>query len=89
MKKHFADTTPYRFRPLIYMVPGRSRRELYGEPYLVSHDEVGHRLSISRTTVWRLVKAGELDAVQIGSRTFVTKASIDQFIDRHITRGRE
>ncbi|POH59195.1 transcriptional regulator [Cryobacterium zongtaii] len=69
------------------MVSSLASRELYGEPYLLSQDEVAHRLSISRTTVWRLLKDGELESVRIGARTFVSKSSLDQFLIRH-TSGR-
>lgn len=65
------------------MVTGPQRRELYGEPYLMSQDEVSHLLAISRTTIWRLLKEGELESVGIGSRTFISKVSIDQFLARH------
>lgn len=69
--------------PMTGTVTGPERRELYGEPYLLSQDEVGHHLAVSRTTVWRLIKGGELESVRIGSRTFIPKASIDEFILRH------
>ncbi|WP_082479774.1 helix-turn-helix domain-containing protein [Agreia sp. Leaf283] len=62
-----------------------SRRERYGDPYLVSQDEAGHLLSISRTTVWRLIRDGELQLVRIGSRKYVSTASIQEFVTRHST----
>ena len=65
------------------MVNHVTRRESWGEPYLLSQDEVAHRLSISRTTLWRLIKSGELEAIQIGSRSFVSTTSINDFLARH------
>jgi len=62
-------------------------RENWGEPYLLSQEEVAHRLSISRTTLWRLIKDGEFEVVSIGSRTFVAAASIDRFLSRHTSGG--
>lgn len=61
----------------------QQERDNYGEPFLLSQDEVAHRLGISRTTLWRLVKQRELRAVHIGSRTFITTASIDEFLIRN------
>lgn len=58
-------------------------RDGYGEPFLLSQDEVAHRLAISRTTVWRLLRAKQLQAVRIGSRTFVTRVSVEDFVRRH------
>ena len=58
-------------------------RDAYGEPFLLSQDEVAHRLAISRTTVWLLLRDKELQAVRIGSRTFATKTSVEDFVRRH------
>ena len=65
------------------MVSHIARSESWGEPYRLSQEEVAHRLSSSRTTIWRLIKAGELEAVRIGSRTFVSTTSINEFLARH------
>lgn len=72
---------------LMGMAASSPPREGWGEPYLLSQEEVAHRLAISRTTLWRLIKSGEFEVVSIGSRTFVTSASIDQFLARHTTAG--
>ncbi|WP_197461849.1 helix-turn-helix domain-containing protein [Microbacterium laevaniformans] len=50
----------------------------------MSQDEAAHRLAVSRTTIWRLLTAGELAAVRIGSRTLVSSDSIDDFISRQL-----
>jgi len=60
-------------------LPSR-RRDDYGEPILLSQEEVAHRLAISRTTLWRLVKAGDLEAIHIGSRALIVKKSLDEFL---------
>lgn len=64
-------------------------RDSYGEPFLISQDEVTHRLAISRTTLWRLLRDGELEAIRIGSRTFVSTTSITEFLNRHSSRAGE
>ena len=51
--------------------------------YLLSQDEAAHMLSISRTTVWRLVKLGELETVEIGVRRLISVKTIEDFIARH------
>ena len=68
---------------LLMGMVSQSVRDNYGEPFLLSQDEVAHRLAISRTTLWRLLKQGEMEAVRIGSRTFVVKTSIDAFLARN------
>jgi len=37
---------------------------------------------ISRTTLYELAKRGDLAVVRIGRRAFVTRASIDQYVER-------
>jgi excisionase family DNA binding protein len=69
-------------------VPGwargiEARRQLnYPDPLLTSLDETAHLLAISRTTVWRLINAGELDVVNIGSRSLVVRNTINALIAR-------
>lgn len=58
------------------------KRSSYEPPRLISQDEAAHRLAVSRTSVWRLLTAGELSAVRIGSRTLVVADSIEEFISR-------
>lgn len=64
-------------------IPPGKRVEHYGPPLLMSQEEVAYRLGISRTTLWRLVKTGELDPFHIGARTHITAESLDRFIERH------
>lgn len=60
------------------------KQSSYQAPRLMSQDEAAHRLAVSRTTIWRLLTAGELAAVRIGSRTLVSSDSIDDFISRQL-----
>jgi len=54
--------------------------------YLLSQDQAAHLLSISRTTLWRLVRLGELGTVAIGSRRLITMSAIEDFIARNLSR---
>lgn len=44
---------------------------------LLSLADVAYRLSVSRTTVWRLVREGRLPVVRIGSRTLVPRSAVE------------
>ncbi len=37
---------------------------------------------IGRTTLWKLVRDGELEQVSIGRRAFITEASLSAFVER-------
>jgi Helix-turn-helix domain len=37
---------------------------------------------IGRTTVYELIKSGDLEVVKIGSRTFATRAALETLIER-------
>lgn len=63
-------------------IPPQERRSYFGEPLLLSQEEVGYKLGISRTSVWRLIKNGELAPVRIGARTLITSRSIDHYLSR-------
>lgn len=50
------------------------------EPDLLSMVEVSQRLNVSRTTVWRLAKRGDIRTVRIGSRTLVPRTELLRLI---------
>jgi hypothetical protein len=37
---------------------------------------------VGRTTIWKLVKAGELEQVCIGRRAFITAESLEAYVGR-------
>lgn len=43
--------------------------------------EVERIISVSHSQLYRLINSGRLDACKIGSRSFVTAASITKFIE--------
>lgn len=48
----------------------------------LSVDETARVLSIGRTTLYGLVKTGEIRATKIGRKTLFLKADIDAFLNR-------
>jgi excisionase family DNA binding protein len=38
---------------------------------------------LSRTSTWRLVKAGELEAIKLGRSVKVRRASLDRYLEAH------
>lgn len=47
---------------------------------LISQEEAARLLSVERTTVWRMVKRGDLRQVNIGRRALIVRASVDEFV---------
>jgi excisionase family DNA binding protein len=52
-------------------------------PELMDYDTVRAYCGLSRTSTWRLIKAGELEAFKIGRSVKVRRASLDAYFDRH------
>jgi len=52
------------------------------DPALVTITEAGRILASSRSTVYRLVRQGDLEVVRIGTRPRVTLRSIAAYVDR-------
>lgn len=46
------------------------------EPVAISINATARALSIGRSTVYKLIHSGELEALKIGTRTLVTTASL-------------
>ena len=51
------------------------------ERLLLTVDEVAEALALSRSTIYRLLKSGDLVATRIGTATRVPKSSLDRFVD--------
>lgn len=62
---------------MYYMNEARKQSEA---PILLSQAEAAHLLGVERTTIWRMVKRKELARVTIGSRSLITRASVEEFV---------
>jgi excisionase family DNA binding protein len=50
--------------------------------------EVAERLKVSRRTVYRWIKNGELDAYQFGREYRITESALKEFLEAHQFRAR-
>jgi len=54
---------------------------------LLTVDEAAEWLTVSKPTLWRMIRRGEIPVVKIAQRTIRIKLSdIDAYIDDHYTR---
>ena len=53
-----------------------------GEPLLLTPEEAADVLRIGRTTIYALMKAGELHAVHIGRSCRLSRAELERYVDR-------
>lgn len=56
------------------------------ETILLTLAETAHLLRVSRTTVWRLTKSGELPVVRIQGRVLVRLAVVEAFLSQAESR---
>ena len=56
-------------------------------PALLSIEDAICYLGVCRTTVWRLVKEGDLAPTRIRGRTLISRAALDDFIRRQTEKG--
>ena len=49
---------------------------------LVGYEETARLLGVSRLTVWRLTKLGELEQVKVGSRRLYRRSDVEALIRR-------
>jgi excisionase family DNA binding protein len=54
---------------------------------MVTVDEAGRALGVSRSTVWRLIQRGTLPSVRRGGRRLVPASAIHTRVRRHRTVG--
>lgn len=50
---------------------------------LLSLNEVAQLLSVSRPTVYRLIRSGELPAIRVGERLRFDQADVQSYLERH------
>jgi excisionase family DNA binding protein len=52
------------------------------EPILLKPEEVAECLNIGRSKVYKLMRAGALESVRIGSRRRVPRTAVEEYIER-------
>ena len=60
--------------------PQRSRDVLAGDPLLLTPEEAAKLLSVGRTTVYALIKAGDLRPVHIGRSCRLARAELERYV---------
>lgn len=55
-------------------------------PRFVSPESAANYLSVSRTTIYKLIRDGEIHSSLIGSRRVVDRLSLDDYAERHRDR---
>ena len=58
------------------------------ERLLLTIDDAARVLSVSRRTLYRLIDAGDLDAIHIGSARRIPVTSVERFCERRIRESR-
>jgi excisionase family DNA binding protein len=54
------------------------------EPLLLDVVEAACRLGVGRTTMYDLLKRGEIVPIRIGRRVLIPSASLDTWVDRQV-----
>ena len=62
--------------------PQRLRDGLTGDPLLLTPEEAAKVLRIGRTTIYALMKAGELRPVHIGRSCRLSRAELERYVRR-------
>ncbi len=53
-------------------------------PEFLSYEGVRQYCGLSRTSTWRAIKSGELEAVKVGRLVKVRRASLDAYLARNV-----
>lgn len=62
---------------------GQIQREWLG------YEEARRLVGLSRTTLYRLAKTGEIKGARIGRSVRISRASLEEYMERRVTRGSE
>ena len=67
----------------------RASQEQQGEPVQtgiaptwITYEEAQHLTSLGRTTLWRIVKSGEVKSTSIGRAVRINRESLEEFMER-------
>jgi excisionase family DNA binding protein len=58
------------------------------QPNWVSYEEAARLVGLGRTTLWRLVGAGEIEAARVGRSVRLSRGSLEAFMKRQAEKGR-
>lgn len=59
------------------------------DPLAVSISDACHLTGVQRTTVYKLLAEGQLEACAVGRRKLVTRRSIDALIERGVEQAKQ
>src|SRR5690606_19614993 len=76
-----AGDPPPRHVRLSSFAHGRPRENTM-EPILISVNDAARTLSLGRTSIYALIKQGELETVKIGTRTLIRVASVRKLVEK-------
>lgn len=60
----------------------------YQAPLTVSVNDAGRLLSLGRTSVFALIRSGELDTFKCGRRRLISRQSIIDYVSRGLSQNR-
>jgi excisionase family DNA binding protein len=52
------------------------------EPAWITYDEAQRLTSLGRTTLWRIVKSGEVKSASIGRAVRINRESLEEYMER-------
>jgi excisionase family DNA binding protein len=84
-ERQYATTAKTRIKPCPSEAPATLRQVEPATEYMTV-DETSLLLRISRTTLWRLGRNGELPPIKIGRRCLYARADVYAFMRRHVQR---
>ncbi len=62
--------------------PQRSQDELTGEALLLTPEQAAQVLRVGRTTLYALIKDGDLRPIHIGRSCRLSRAELERYVDR-------
>lgn len=79
----FADLPTERAAIDMHRQPAGQRA---GWPGLMTVERAGHELSVSRVTIYELLKSGALKSVKIGASRRIVSASVEKLVNHGAAR---
>jgi excisionase family DNA binding protein len=64
-------------------------RQVHIQREWLGYEEARRLVGLSRTTLYRLVKTGEIKGARIGRSVRINRASLEDYMERRVTSGNE